>query len=205
MTRTYIPLITGEMYHICNRGTEKRGIFLDKWDYLRFYNCLSLFNIDEPVLNYRLAQSENRSTDKPLVHIHAYSLLPNHYHLLLIQTAENGISEFIKRLAGGYSTYFNERHQRSGVLFQGRFKRVHIKTDEQRQYAFVYVNENHTVHTLQAPKEIYQSSSLHYRGITQSKALRYAPKVAYRARDAALLAKDVYKRRKEMKLDLTLE
>ena len=66
-----------------------------------------------------------------LVQIICYCLNPNHYHLLLKEIKDGGISEFMKRVGGGYTWYFNNKHKRSGTLFQGRFKSVHIKSNEQ--------------------------------------------------------------------------
>jgi len=77
----------------------------------------------------------------------------------------------MKRLSGGYTSYFNETNKRSGSLFQGRFKRVHIDSDEYLNYIFAYVNENHFVHKLKRNSDIYLSSSNHYQGKTSSKLL----------------------------------
>ena len=171
MPRKNIPIIIGESYHIFNRGTDKRDIFNDKFDYLRFYDSLAYFNSIEPVKNYRLAKSSFDKSSEKLVNIKAYSLLPNHFHLILIPLVENGISNFIKRVSGGYTSYFNERNYRTGVLFQGKYKKVHISTNEQYQYLFAYVNENHYVHNIQIERQLYHSSSMYYQGLVKSKIL----------------------------------
>ena len=168
MPRKIIPIITGEKYHVFNRGTDKREIFLDNFDYLRFYDSLAYFNTIEPVKNYRLAKSRFSKNTPRLVNIIAYSLLPNHFHLILEPLIDNGLSEFIKRLSGGYTSYFNERNERSGVLFQGKYKKVHISSNEQFQYLFAYVNENHTVHKINFERKICHSSSLFYRNLEKS-------------------------------------
>jgi hypothetical protein len=67
--------------------------------------------------------------------------------LILEQLTEGGISEFMKRL-GGYTKYFNNKYKRSGVLFQGKFKSVHIDSNEYLLHASVYVNLNNQVHQL---------------------------------------------------------
>lgn len=85
---------------------------------------------------------------KRLVNIVAYCLNPNHYHFILEQVAENGISQFMKRLGGGYSWYFNNRYHRSGALFQGAFKAKHINSNEYLLYLSVYINLNNKVHKL---------------------------------------------------------
>lgn len=94
-------------------------------------------------LGRRTSKSKSR-----LVNIICYCLNFNHYHLILEQCVNGGISEFIKRLAGGYTKYFNLKHKRSGVLFQGKFKAVHIDTNEYLLHVSAYVNLNNRVHKL---------------------------------------------------------
>lgn len=151
MPRKIIPLVTGETYHVYNRGVDKRIIFEDKIDLARFYKCLQVFNQKGAVGSlFRLNLKKNQilSPREPIVKVHAYCLLPNHYHLLITQLVDGGISEYMKRVSGGYTSYFNERYDRSGSLFQGTFKRVHIESDEQIQYVIAYINCNNTVHGL---------------------------------------------------------
>src|SRR3989344_7025083 len=125
----------GEYYHVYNRGVDKRSIVKDAKDTERFMKSIEFFNTLEPVLSLRDVVStkndKNTKPREPLVEIICYKLNPNHYHFLLKEIHEGGISEFMKRLGGGYTWYFNNRHKRSGALFQGRFKSVHIKSNEQ--------------------------------------------------------------------------
>ncbi len=196
MPRTVVPLITGEVYHVYNRGSDKRRIFDDKQDYLRFYQSLYLFNSAEPVINFSSARTNIEQSRNVLVDIYAYALLPNHFHILLEQKEEGGISEFMKRVLGGYTSYYNERYIRSGTLFQGTFKRVHVDSDEQYRYLFAYVNENHVVHNIQRSDEVIYSSSLHYQGIRSSKAIRtHLDTTRYDLEEHRALARSIYERR----------
>lgn len=146
---------TGEYYHIYNRGVDKRDIFLDDYDYFRFLKSLKEFNQLEPVvslyINDRIKPDvgvsplQNESGEK-LVEIVAFNLIPNHFHLILKQLRDGGISEFMKRIGGGYTSYFNHKNKRSGALFQGKFKAVHIASDEKLLFLSAYVNGNHIVH-----------------------------------------------------------
>ena len=79
--------------------------------------------------------------ESPLVEIHAFALMDNHFHILAKQIKENGISNFMNKL-GGYSYYFNKKYKRVGPLFQGRFKAILVRTDEQLKNVFVYINTN---------------------------------------------------------------
>jgi len=148
MPSKVVPLVTNETYHVFNRGVDKRQIFMDKVDYFRFHTSLQLFNAEDTAGSiYELRFNKDWiKKQKPLVKIHAYCLLGNHYHLLLTQVVDGGVSEFMKRLNGGFTSYFNERYERSGSLFQGRFKRVHVTSNEQLLYLAAYVNLNNLVH-----------------------------------------------------------
>lgn len=207
MPQKIVPLLDDEFYHIYNRGVDKRDVFLDKEDYLRFYQSLHLFNVVEPVVNFDSAKAKlkNKTNQKTLVEIVAYSLLPNHYHLLVKQCSGNGISEFMRRISTGYTSYFNQKNERSGSLFQGRFKRVHIDTDSQYNYIFAYVNENHFVHNIDLDREICHSSSIHYQGISTSKLIKQKDdSVKYNLLANVDLAHSIYLKRKSSKVDKEL-
>lgn len=146
-----VQFANDEFYHVVKRGVEQRNIFLDDDDRMRFLNSLFVFNSKEPALwNMRafwhqrdpasLISKENKP-EGPLVEIHAFALMDNHFHLLVKQLENNGISDFMNKL-GGYSYYFNKKYERVGPLFQGRFRAILIKTDNQLKNAFVYVNTN---------------------------------------------------------------
>lgn len=149
------PFCQGEFYHIYNQGVEKRNIFSDEYDSRRFLESMEVFNDEEPVGSIfehslgREVQKLGGSTPKSkLVNIIAYCLNPNHFHLILEQVSEKGISEFMKRLSGGYTSYFNIREKRRGVLFSGRFRSRHIATDEYLLHLSAYVNLNDRVHKI---------------------------------------------------------
>jgi putative transposase len=150
MPRRQIQLINNEFYHIIKRGFEEKDIFLDEEDFLRFINSLLVFNDKNHSLwQFRFFWHKKTPKDltlkyspqKPLVKIHAFVLMPNHFHLLVQQLIDNGISIFMQKL-GGYSQYFNRKYQREGSLFPNRYKVVNIKTEEQLKNTFVYIHTN---------------------------------------------------------------
>src|SRR3990167_7803221 len=128
------PFVNGETYHLFNRGAHKQAIFKSEKDYRRFLVLLYFSNTMERVQLGNLLQNQGRSlidlleeyVDQSLVDIFAYTLMPNHFHLVLRQKADNGISTFMKKLATAYSMYFNIKYKHSVVLFQGRFKSRHV-------------------------------------------------------------------------------
>ena len=152
MDKRKVPFVQKEYYHIFNRGTDKRDIFMDKYDVFRFLQSMKEFNNVEAgndIFLINKSKKVGRSTsnnNKKLVNIICYCLNPNHYHFILEQLVDGGISEFMRRLGSGYTKYFNEKYERSGVLFQGTFKAVHIETNKQLLHDSVYVGLNDKVH-----------------------------------------------------------
>jgi putative transposase len=144
----------GEYYHIFNRGVDKREIFLNWDDLNRFYQSMEEFNTLEPIgsiyeNSFRKDKLGNLvSKQEKLVDFVCYCLNPNHYHFILKQLVEKGIEKFMHRLGLGYVKYFNEKHKRSGVLFQCPYKAVHIDSNEYLLHLSVYVNLNNKVHKL---------------------------------------------------------
>lgn len=144
-------------YHVYNRGVEKRDIFSDEKDYFRFIHDLYEFNDSNTVtnLNFRF-KSDYRGSDYRgptsivdkqrkkrdlLVEILCFCLMPNHFHLILKQLIDNGISLFMQKL-GGYVYYFNLKYQRVGPLFQGKFKAIEIDNENYLLHLSRYIHLN---------------------------------------------------------------
>lgn len=145
----------GKLYHIYNRGVEKREIFVEKRDYFRMVYDLFELNDSDAVINttqdfYLGIPKENelqyihaeRKPRKILVKILAFVLMPNHYHLLLEQVQPGGIVKFMQKLGTAYTMYFNIKYERVGPLFQGRFKAVHVKQDAHFIHLPFYIHTN---------------------------------------------------------------
>lgn len=146
-----ISIAPDEFYHIYNRGTEKRNVFPTKTDHERFLALLYLCNATEPVRidNIRKQQGSTlleslsgMDRGDTLIDICAYCLMPNHFHLLVREKEEQGISRFMQKLMTGYTMYFNKRHERSGGLFQGKFKATHADEDRYLKYLVSYIHLN---------------------------------------------------------------
>jgi len=155
-TMRRVEFFPQHFYHVYNRGVDKRTIFQNERDYLRFYTSLFVFN-DE---NYRgvlgldvnavLHQFCDQVTSigdlvtkrKPLVNIVSFCLMPNHFHFLLEQIAEQGVPRFMHRIALGYAEYFNKKNDRTGRLFEGPFKAVLVQRDAQLEHLPRYIHLN---------------------------------------------------------------
>ncbi|MBI2669620.1 MAG: transposase [Candidatus Yanofskybacteria bacterium] len=160
-----IKFINGEFYHIFNRGNNKRLIFTSQFDLCRFLQSMDEFNVRGPIGSIYAQSfkkdSLNSSTTKSqrLVDFVCYCLNPNHYHLLIKQLVNDGIREFMHKLGAGYTRYFNERYKLSGSLFQGRFKAIHIDSNDYLLHLSVYINLNNKVHKLSSSATKLSSSS----------------------------------------------
>ena len=139
------PLVNGEIYHIVIRSIEGLKLFVNEKDYLRMVHNLFEFNDSSPTKwGYRkryFKNSENSSRNL-LVEILAFCLMPNHVHLLVRQLQDDGITKLMRKVGAGYGTYYNKKYERSGHVFQGRYKAVHIKNDQQLITVFVYIHTN---------------------------------------------------------------
>jgi putative transposase len=161
-------IITGEIYHVFNRGVDKRDIFIEDQDYFRgihdlfeFNDTGSINNLTRELLTRELTENQSsppkrqlvdlrsppdrlkeRKPRKLVVEILAFSLLPNHFHLLLKQKASEGITKFMRKLGIGYAKYFNRKYKRSGALFEGRYKIVPVRREEHLLHLPYYIHFN---------------------------------------------------------------
>lgn len=162
MPKRKITFQENEYYHIYNRGVDKRVIFQDRSDYLYFFKRLIDLNQKRSSSRITTMRSRNKheilsDTQEQLVDIVAYNLLPNHFHLILREKTENGIARFMQKIGTSYTRYFNIKHDRTGVLFQGRFKAKAIDGTLSLPVLSAYVNLNHQHHHLTNPSKIYSS------------------------------------------------
>jgi len=143
-----------ELFHVLNRGVDQRSIVADDQDRIRFVHDLFEFNDIKPAGStyYSFQYLDLRSPDigeigdkqkrQNIVEIHGWCLMDNHYHLLLSEKIEGGITLFIRKLNIGYAKYFNERYKRTGTLFQGRTKKKHIDNDAYFLHILNYIHLN---------------------------------------------------------------
>lgn len=157
-----IPFVSGQVYHIYNRGTEKRTIFEDRRDYQRFLKTLTYYQLEGPkpkLSHFFKYQSFRPNQAQKLVEILSYGLMPNHFHLLVKQLKDGGITNMVTHLSLSYTKYYNTRYTRIGPLFQGQFKAVLIESDEQLIHVSRYIHLNPLVSFLVKNIEQFEWSS----------------------------------------------
>jgi putative transposase len=141
------------MYHVYNRGVDKRIIFTDERDYAVFLSFLKFALLsDEELSHYEvvdgglISQADRFNLRRQGLHgaveLVSYCLMPNHYHLLLYQRDIDGITRLMRSIGTGYVAYFNKRHKRVGSLYQGRYKACSIKTQGYWDHISRYIHLN---------------------------------------------------------------
>lgn len=138
-----VAFVPGEFYHVYNRGNSKQVIFHDKQDYNRFLALLYAVNTKQNIV-LRLILKDVYKFDRGecLVSIGGYCLMSNHFHLLLTETEDGSVSKFMQKLTTAYSMYYNEKYDRTGSLFEGKFKSEHANEDRYLKYLFSYIHLN---------------------------------------------------------------
>lgn len=137
----------GEWYHCYTRSIDKKNVFTSNEDFERFIQALYLSNSDVAITRsslYRPTHTELLKTKrgKPLVAIGAYALMPNHYHLLLQELTDGGISSFMQKVGTSFAMYFNEKNDRAGNVFIKPFRARHIADDRYLRRVFQYIHLN---------------------------------------------------------------
>lgn len=151
-TNRNIVLANGEIYHVFNRGIDRRPIFTAKREYQRMLTAIWFYQYTKPGANLSqyldLGDEQKRLHEetlekKPLqISLLSYCLMPNHFHLVVRQEVQDGIRKFLANITNSYTKYFNLKRKRVGPLLQGTFKAVWVETDEQFLHLTRYVHLN---------------------------------------------------------------
>ena len=150
----------GQFYHIIKRGVDRRKIFLKDQDYSRFILGLEFFNSEKssnlwnlirdsteegteggPTLLREKIEKQKENIGNPIVELMAFALMPNHFHLIVREITDRGISHYMQKM-GGYTGYFNKQYNRKDTLFGLAYKCIEIKSDAQLFAVFNYVHTN---------------------------------------------------------------
>jgi putative transposase len=139
---TFAP---GEYYHLYNRGNSKQKIFHDAEDYKRFIGLLYACNQKNNFKSDDLKKDQglfNVKSDKSLISIGVYCLMPNHFHLLVTEDISGDISRYMQKVITAYVMYYNKKYKRTGSLFEGKFKAQYIASDRHLKYLYAYIHLN---------------------------------------------------------------
>jgi len=141
-----------QIYHVFNRGVERRTVFTNRKELERAKQLIKFYrHKDIPIRFSQVMNQPEEIKNKILeklyrtnqqVDIISYCLMPNHFHFILKQNTENGVARFISNFTNAYTKYFNTKHKRIGPLFQGIFKALIVETDEQLIHLSRYIHLN---------------------------------------------------------------
>ena len=156
-----IPFVNGEYYHILNRGVAQMPVFDNAFNYRHFLKTMLYYQIENPKPRFSLFSPTVKliNQDRKIIDIICYCLMPNHFHFLLLQNRNGGISEFVSKLTNSYTKYYNIKNKRSGPLFQGEFKAIHVESEEQLVHLSRYIHLNPLVSYVAKNLETYRWSS----------------------------------------------
>ena len=164
------PLESGEVYHIFNRSIAGFKIFNHKSDAERMIDLLKYYQAKSPSVKFsyfaRVSGYDKERYFKQeekdriiLADIIAYCIMPTHFHLVLKQLDDNGISVFMNNVLNAYSRYFNVKYNRKGPLWEGRFRNRLVRSDEQLLHLTRYIHLNPTTAELVENPQSWQASS----------------------------------------------
>lgn len=151
MPQRAVVLANDEIYHVFNRSIARAEIFSSKTalnkifeivNYYRFTQDLRLSKFRSLQLSLKEEYLNRLKEKKPLIEVYAFAFMPNHYHFLIKQLEDRGISKFISNLQNSYAKIFNLKNDRNGALFQNAFKAKRIETDEQFIHVSRYIHLN---------------------------------------------------------------
>jgi putative transposase len=154
MARLPRLVLPGQPHHIIQRGNNRQPVFLDDEDYMRFLGWMR-----EAARTYKVS-------------VHAYVLMPNHMHLLASPVEANGLAQMMQWIGRKYVPYFNQKHNRVGTLWQGRFKTSVIDSENYFLVCSRYIESNPVrAHMVAAPQDYRWSSYAHHAGLRQDPAV----------------------------------
>lgn len=158
-----MPIVTGEIYHIFNRGVNKANIFFQERDYQHFMKAARHYRTKDSKFSYEklfpINDPVSLGSELEKVSILAYCLMPNHFHFLIKQLEDEGITSYFRHLSNSFSHFINIKYGRVGPLFQGRFKNVLIENTEQLLHVSRYIHLNPLVSNLVPNLSLYKWSS----------------------------------------------
>ncbi|OQA57428.1 MAG: Transposase IS200 like protein [Candidatus Omnitrophica bacterium ADurb.Bin277] len=158
---------TGGVYHVYNKSIEGFEIFRYSEEYVRMREVIRFYRDSVARHSYSISLKRVLGADDPVLHgservrVIAYCLMPTHIHLLVIQTAENGVEDYMRLIQGSYASYLNKKSKRKGPLWVGRFGARHIGTDEDLWHMTRYIHLNPTSAGLVAYADDWEFSSHH--------------------------------------------
>lgn len=151
MSQRRVVLATNETYHLFNRSVGNEELFFLKRNLNKILELIDFYRFPQSIRYSKFCQLTNEAKkdyekqskkQTPLIDIFSFSFMPNHYHLLVKQQKEKGISTFISKIQNSFAKYYNIKNKRHGSLFQNPFKAKHIASDDIFIHLVRYIHLN---------------------------------------------------------------
>ena len=168
-----------QIYHVFSRSIAEFKIFNDNSEFARLISGIRYYQLENPEIRFCkvIQQNKDKNTPSPvnmsliqhkkILDIIAYCIMPTHLHFVIKPILENSIPTFIGNLLNSYSRYFNIKHNRKGPLWEGRYRKVLVDSDEQLLHLTRYVHLNPvTAYLVNKPEDWPASSYREYLSIT---------------------------------------
>jgi putative transposase len=155
-----LPRLTlaDQPHHVIQRGNNRQPVFVDRDDREFFLSLLG-----ENAARFAIA-------------LHAYVLMDNHFHLLATPSTADGLPQWMQAVGRRYVRYFNDRHRRTGTLWEGRYRSTLIQTERYLLSCMVYIDLNPVrAGTVTEARDYPWSSHGHYAGLRQDRFLTPHP------------------------------
>jgi putative transposase len=145
-------------HHVIQRGNNRQPIFVDRADHETLLSLLG-----ENAVRHRVA-------------LHAYVLMDNHFHLLATPSTADGLPQWMQAVGRRYVRYFNDRHGRTGTLWEGRYKSTLIQADRYLLACMAYMDLNPVrAGSVAEARDYPWSSHGHYAGLRHDRLLTPHP------------------------------
>lgn len=185
-----IPLITGQVYHIFNKTQSDAPVFQNARSSQAMLDAIWYYQYQKVPMklsHYRTQPAMDRqkissilSASPRQINLLAFCLMPNHFHLLIKQTSDSGISKYMSKIQNSITRYVNIKHKQKGHVFIGQFKAVRVESDEQLLHVSRYIHLNpytgYIVRTVEEMKKYRWSSYTEYttglKGICDQEVIR---------------------------------
>jgi len=164
-----------EVYHLFNKSIADFRIFNNDVEFKRIIGTIRYYQIEKPQIKFsrftklfeetqKAAKSElSFPGGQKLVDVVAYCIMPTHFHLAVQELKDKGIVTFMRNVLNSYTRYFNIKHNRKGPLWEGRFKKTTVESDEQLLHLTRYIHLNAvTAYLVDSPEDWYFSSYREY-------------------------------------------
>ncbi|MFQ5452019.1 MAG: transposase [Candidatus Paceibacterota bacterium] len=167
MPRRRTIIATGQFYHIFNKSVAAENIFtrartisrvLSLIDFYRFPVQISYSLYNSLSANLKNIRQKAIYSSAPVVLILAFAIMPSHYHFLVKQLVDGGISSFISNFQNSFAKFYNIKYKREGSVFKARFKAVRIESEEQLVHVSRYIHLNPVTSYLLDIEELGQYS-----------------------------------------------